>query len=43
MARNVVSYRNSQDKAGSVVLNLLSFVWEMLRTARKDRVTIFKT
>ena len=40
MRRNVVRLRNSQEKASSVVLNLLWFVYDILRTARKKGFAI---
>ena len=40
LRRNVISFRNSKDKASSVVLNL--HLLKMLRTARKKSVAIIK-
>ena len=41
--RNVVRFRNSHNKANSVVPNVLYLVQEILTTAKKKRVAIIKT
>ena len=38
----MVSFGNSQDKANSVVLNFLQFVYEIARTARQERIAVVK-
>ena len=40
MRRDVVSFVNSPDKAGSVVLNFLQFVYKILRTAGQEQTAV---
>ena len=43
MWRNMISFRNLQDEAGSIVLNFLKSVEKVFGTAIEKRVTVVKS